>query len=64
MKVYYTPDNGEKTLAEQLRGAGVYTVSLPLTPMRCDRLTIDLEAQGRGQVRAMERAFYLGSKVY
>ena len=63
MKVYYTPDNGEKTLAEQLRGAGIYTVSLPLTPMRCDRLTIDLEAQGRGQVRAMERAFYLGSKV-
>ena len=63
MKVYYTPDNGEKTLAEQLSGAGTYTVSLPLTPMRCDRLTIDLEAQGRGQVRAMERAFYLGSKV-
>lgn len=63
MKVYYTPDNGEKTLAEQLRGAGVYTVSLPLTPMRCDRLAIDLEAQGRGQVRAMERAFYLGSEV-
>lgn len=64
MKVYYTPDNGEKTLAEQLSGAGTYTVSLPLTPMRCDRLTIDLEAQGRGQVQAMERAFYLGSKVY
>lgn len=63
MKVYYTPDNGEKTLAEQLSGAGTYTVSLPLTPMRCDRLTIDLEAQGRGQVQAMERAFYLGSKV-
>lgn len=64
MKVYYTPDNGEKTLAEQLSGAGTYTVSLPLTPMRCDRLTIDLEAQGRGQVQAMERAFYLGSKAY
>lgn len=63
MKVYYTPDDGERMLAEQLSGAGTYTVSLPLAPMRCDRLTIDIEAQGRGQVRAMERAFYLGSEV-
>ena len=63
MKVYYTPDDGERMLAEQLSGAGTYTVSLPLAPMRCDRLTIDIEAQGRGQIRAMERAFYLGSEV-
>lgn len=64
MKVYYTPDNGQRTLAEQLSGAGTYTVRLPLAPMRCDRLTIDIEAQGRGQVQAMERAFYPGSEVY
>ena len=64
MKVYYTPDNGQRTLAEQLSGAGTYTVRLPLAPMRCDRLTIDIEAQGRGQVQAMERDFYPGSEVY
>jgi hypothetical protein len=64
LSVYVTYDNEiTSTLVETYSTAQFSTFHVPLSIKRCDHFQVSLVMVGRGKIYAMERTFYLGSKV-
>jgi hypothetical protein len=63
LAVYVKYDNAASTLVETYTTADFSTFHVPLLIKRCDHFQVSMTMVGRGKIYAMERTFYLGSKV-
>ena len=63
LAVYVKYDNAASALVKTYTTNDYSTFHIPLLIKRCDHFQVQMVMVGRGKIYAMERTFYLGSKV-